>query len=339
MKGYLLYLIYTDESGTNGNISSKYSLYGGLAVHESTILKFEMQIVEIVQEFLNVSNMLEIEIHFTEIFNFIFYNRKPTSPNKEKKFMNSIYPKIKNKTKADIIIFIDELLQLIQKANVSFLFCFVNKEDEFHNNHYLGNKEISYNAYTFKGFINLLDNFLTKEKEMGLLIADGFFNQLPRKIENLSLSCLISDETIKNNPNVKEIVYKRVLAESLVWKNKFMNGFLASNTIAPLQYKFESNSFNIIDNINFVSSKDSIINQVSDVILFIFRKILEYKNEPTRYSELKEILENKQLFSTLEFVIGNSIKPVTVSTSNSGTIDVIYTIKERFLITEIDFLT
>lgn len=333
-----MYLIYTDESGTNGNISSKFSLYGGLAVHESAILKFEMQIVEIIQEFLDVSNMLEIEIHFTEIFNFIFYNRKPTNKNKEKKFTESIYPKIKNKTKTDIIIFLDELLQLIQKANVSFLFCFINKEDEYHNNHYLGNKEISYNAYTFKGFINLLDNFLTKEKEMGLLIEDGFFNQLPKKLENLSLSCLISDDTIKNHPYVKEIVYKRVLAESLVWKNKFMNGFLASNTIAPLQYKFESNSFNIVDNINFVSSKDSIINQISDVILFMFRKILEYQNEPTKYSEIKEILENKQISSTLEFVIGNSVKPVTVSNSMIGTIDVLYTIKERFLMTEVDFI-
>ncbi len=332
-----MYLIYTDESGTNGNVSSKYSLYGGLAVHESAILKFEMQIVEIIQEFLGVKNMLEIEIHFTEIFNFIFYDRKPSNSNKEKKFTESIYPKIREKTKSDIIIFIDELLQLIQKANVSFLFCFVNKEDEYHNSHYLGNKEISYNAYTFKGFINLLDNFLTKEKEMGLLIADGFFNQLPKKIENLSISCLISDETIKNNPNVKEIVYKRVLAESLVWKNKFMNGFLTSNTIAPLQYKFESNSFNIIDNINFTSSKDSIINQVSDVILFIFRKILEYQHEPTKYENIKELIENKKLFSTLQFVIGNSVKPATVGMTPSGTIDVMFSSRERFLMTKEEF--
>ena len=45
-----MYLIYTDETGTNNHQNTPFSLYGGLVVHESSVLKFEMQITEIVQE-------------------------------------------------------------------------------------------------------------------------------------------------------------------------------------------------------------------------------------------------------------------------------------------------
>ena len=46
-----MYLIYTDETGTNNHPNVIFSMYGGLVVHESSVLKFEMQIIEIVQEF------------------------------------------------------------------------------------------------------------------------------------------------------------------------------------------------------------------------------------------------------------------------------------------------
>ena len=302
-----MYLIYTDESGTNSNSSSPYSLYGGLAVHESIISKFEIQIEEIIQEFLDVDNMLDVEIHFTDIFNYIFYNRKPTDKNKQSNFMKSVFSKIEHKTTMDIIDFINELFQLIQKANVTFLFCFVDKRKGFHNDYYLKNKEISYNAYTFKGSINLLDNFLTKEKESGLLVADGFVDQLPRHLRKLPFSSLISDETIKNNPNVKEIVYKRVLSESLIWKNEYLIKSISSNTLAPLKYKFESNSFNIIDNINFISSKESFINQIADILLYVIRKIKEYNLDKEKYKEIKDFCENLSIKSTIDFLYDQNI--------------------------------
>jgi hypothetical protein len=227
-----MYLIYTDETGTNNNKNVIFSMYGGLVVHETSVLKIEMQIIEIVQEFLGFANMLIVEVHFTEIFNYIFHNRKPSNERKIKYFDESILPLIKTKTKLDVIKFIAELFQLISKANIPFLFSCIDKRDNYHKTHYLGNSEISHNAYAFKGFLNLVDRFLTKKQEMGLLIADDFSNQIPKNLKKLSNIEILSDETIKANPNVKEIVYKRVLAESLVWKNKFLNGSISSNTIA-----------------------------------------------------------------------------------------------------------
>lgn len=302
-----MYLVYTDETGTNNNSSAIFSMYGGLVVHETMVLKFEMQIIEIVQEFLGFDNMLEVEIHFTEIFNYIFYERKPSRKHKLDFFDKSILPILKNKNKNDVIKFIAELFQLIGKINIPFMFNLINKKDSFHKNHYLGSEEISHNAYAFKGFLNLLDRFLTENKEMGLLVADDFSNQIPKKIRNLSTIDLICDETIQKNPHIKEIVYKRIIAESLVWKNEYLKKSISSNTLAPLKYKFESNSFNIIDNISFVSSKDSIINQIADILLYVIRKIKEYNLDKTQYKEIKDFCENQDLLETISFLKSREI--------------------------------
>lgn len=302
-----MYLIYTDETGTNNNKNVIFSMYGGLVVHETSVLKIEMQIIEIVQEFLGFSNMLIVEVHFTEIFNYIFHNRKPSTERKLKYFDESILPLIKTKTKEDVTKFIAELFQLISKANIPFLFTCIDKRDDFHKNHYLGNPEISYNAYAFKCFLNLVDRFLTKKEEMGLLIADDFANQIPKKLKKLSNIDILSDDTIKNNPNVKEIVYKRVLAESLVWKNKF-----------------ESNSFNIIDNINFVSSKESILNQISDVLLYVLRKIKEYNLDNTKYVDLKSFCENEDLLDSINFLYNTNIIQEAKVEFDKSKIDIVF---------------
>lgn len=314
-----MYLIYTDETGTNNHPNIPFSLYGGLVVHESSVLKFEMQIIEIIQEFLGFKNMLEAEVHFTEIFNYVFHNKKPSKPRKFKEFEEDIFPLIENKTKKDVTRFIAELFQLISKANIPFFFSIIDKRDEYHKHHYLGNEEISHNAYAFKGFINIVDRFLTEKQEMGLLVADDFSNQIPKKLKQLSSIELISDKTIKENPNVKEIVYKRVLAESLVWKNRFLKDAIPQNSIAPLKYKFESNSFNLIDNINFVSSKESILNQISDVLLYVVRKIKEYNLNKEAYPEVKFFCEDKDLLASINFsYTQENIKEASISSDDSG---------------------
>lgn len=310
-----MYLIYTDETGTNNHPNIPFSLYGGLVVHESSVLKFEMQIIEIVQEFLGFKNMLEAEVHFTEIFNYIFHNKKPSKSRKIKEFEEDILPLIKDKKKEDVTQFIAELFQLISKINIPFLFAIIDKRDEYHQSHHLGNEEISHNAYAFKGFINIVDRFLTQKQEMGLLIADDFSNQIPKKLKQLSSIELISDKTIEENPNVKEIVYKRVLAESLVWKNKFLKDAIPQNSIAPLKYKFESNSFNLIDNINFVSSKESILNQISDVMLYVIRKIKEYNLNKEAYPEIKIFCEDEDLLASIN--ISYTFNNITEASINS----------------------
>ena len=166
-----MYLIYTDETGTNNHANVIFSMYGGLVVHESSILKFEMQIIEIVQEFLGFKNMLETEVHFTEIFNYIFYKRKPSKANVLNYFNASILPLIEDKNKEDLSSFVAELFQLIGKANIPFLFSIIDKRAAFHQEHYLGHTEISHNAYAFKSFLNLSDRFLTQRQDLNPIVS------------------------------------------------------------------------------------------------------------------------------------------------------------------------
>ena len=135
---------------------------------------------------------------------------------------------------------------------------------------------------------------------------------------------MLSDLIIRENPHVKEIVYKRVMSESLVWKNKFLNGSISSNTIAPLKYKFESNSFNIIDNINFVSSNDSIINQISDVLLYVLRKIKEYNLDPLKYKDIKSFCTDKNLLSTIRFLYNDKIIMQSIISLDDGEVESVF---------------
>jgi hypothetical protein len=84
----------------------------------------------------------------------------------------------------------------------------------------------------------------------------------------LSLYERISD---KNIGKQKELVFLRVLYESLDWRTNSYN----FECIAPVKYEFESKNMFLIDNINYTNSKDSILNQGVDFLLYILRKTLE----------------------------------------------------------------
>ena len=64
--------------------------------------------------------------------------------------------------------------------------------------------------------------------------------------------------------------------------------------ILSLKYRFESQIYAVVDNIHYVSSKFSVFNQLSDIVLFLFNISLEFQ-------ESKNLLEEKRtLFETIK---------------------------------------
>ena len=144
---------------------------------------------------------------------------------------------------------------------------------------------------------------MASKNEKALLIADNFTNQIPKSIASLPLYERIQDENItSSNGARKELVLLRVFYESMNWKNTLTNG---CKNIAPLKYKFEGKSLFIVDNINYTNSKDSILNQVADFMLFILRKVLEINNsdKEIKNDNLQKLVE--KIDSSLLFSIGN----------------------------------
>jgi hypothetical protein len=135
-------------------------------------------------------------------------------------------------------------------------------------------------------------------------VADDFRNQIPKSIASLPLYERIADNNIQSpNGARKELVLLRVFYESMNWKNNLTERY---ENIAPLKYEFESKSLFIIDNINYTNSKDSILNQVADFMLYILRKVIEVKNGAKKIenSNLSKLVE--EIYDRLSFSMKNN---------------------------------
>lgn len=309
-----MYLIYTDETGTNFSPNvSPFLLYGGLVVHESKVNNLELQLQMMIARFLKLDDIKKVELHTSEIFQIIFIENFECKKRKSKDQKNceSLQEILKEVTVDDFIAFTDELIQFLNKMDVPLMVSVINKEDEIHKKHHV-DKETSALAYGFKMFINMLDRFLASKNEKGLLIADDFSNQIPSKIRSLPLYERIADENIGKQ---KELVFLRVLYESLDWKSNSYN----FTCIAPMKYEFESKNMFLIDNINYTNSKDSVLNQVSDFILYILRKVLESKESETPYESVKQLVN-----SIKSSVLFSEEKNKIMTGMLNGEIDVIF---------------
>jgi len=298
-----MYLIFTDESGTNKD--SNIVLYGGLAIEENNLIKSELIIADIARDFFGIDNMLEIEIHFVDIFNYIFFERFPSKKRKKEKFEEKIIPLMKkiSLTKEKLSKFVVELLQFLSKVNASFLISFLFRDSKFKTE-----------GYVFKSFLNLVDSFLNEEKEYGILIADGFYNQVAKKEEKINLfSEKINIDEIAYN----ELLFKRILFESTSWKHK-----IDIEDSFPLKYQFESKVYNIIGNILFIPSNESHLIQVCDVLLYVIKKYIEFQIK--KNDKLVEFF-NKDFKSTINYAFekGN-IKIVTLTDDNDTLLTNIY---------------
>jgi hypothetical protein len=315
-----MYLIYTDETGTNFSPNvSPFLLYGGLVVHESKVNNLELQLQMMIVKFLKLDDIKKVELHTSEIFQIIFTENFECKKRKlkDQKNCEELQKILSDVTVEDFISFTDELIQFLHKMDVPLIVSVVNKEDEIHKSHHL-NKEVSALAYSFKMFLNMLDRFLASKNEKGLLIADDFSNQIPAKIRSLPLHERIANENIGKQ---KELVFLRVLYESLDWKSNSYD--FASKCIAPLKYEFESKNMFLIDNINYTNSKDSVLNQVSDFILYILRKTLECQENDAPPDNLEKLVKNIKS-SILFSEHGNKIIPGKLEGILNNELDVLF---------------
>jgi len=276
-----MYLIFTDESGTNKD--SNIVLYGGIAVSEYNLMKSEMIVSDIAREFFGIENMLEIEIHFVDIFNYIFYDRLPSKKRKKKYFEETIIPLLRDieLNKEKLSLFVIELFQVLGKVNATFLVSILKREDGIHSE-----------AYVFRNFLNLTDTFLNEKNEYGVLIADGFYNQLSKKEKNIRL---FTKDIDNNSLSKKEYLFKRILFETMSWKQK-----IEVKDSFPLKWKFESKVYNLFSNILFLPSNESHLIQISDILLYVLKKYIEFKI--FNIENLKEFF-NKDFKDTFNYIV------------------------------------
>lgn len=317
-----MYLVYADETGTNFSEKSSYLLYGGLVVHESKVDILESQLEQMIAKFLRLDDIRKVELHTSEIFHILFsesFDCETKRKQKDKEYCKELKKLLKYVEVDDFISFTNELIQFLTKMNIPLMVSVINKTDEIHAKHRL-NKEVSAIAYGFKMFLNSIDRFMSSKNEKALLIVDDFINQIPNSISSLPLYQRIQDENIMTkNGARKELVILRTLYESMNWK---INGSEEFESVAPLKYEFESKSLFLVDNINYTNSKDSILNQVADFMLFILRKVLEVNKNNNCIENEKLVKLVNSIGSSLRFSMGqNDIKMTKLDSET----DIIFT--------------
>jgi len=301
-----MYLVYADETGTNFSEKSPYLIYGGLIVHETKLDILELQLQKMIAKFLKLNDLRKVELHTSEIFDILFRdNHNCTSkktPKKQKEY-EALKEQLKNVSVDDFIIFTDELIQFLVKVDIPLRMSIIDKNATLYTNHYL-NKEVGAISYAFKIFLNLIDRYMATKNEKALLIIDNFENQIPKNITSLNFCDRIKDENIKTQKGaIKELVILRTLYESINWK---FNCASDLKELSPLKYKFESQNLFLVDNINYTNSKDSIINQVADFLLFIFKKVVEINTKSIEDNQNLLKLADK-IDRSIYFAIGEKV--------------------------------
>jgi len=255
-----VFLVYTDESGKefkkdkNGTFrDGPCFLYGGLAVKAGKHHLIEDAFKAMCSEILGIRNIYEVEIHTGDIF----YGRKE-------------FEKLNFDRKKE---FFREVLQLLAKFNVPMILGLVYKDS------IILASELEKKASAIYAFFSALDSFLLQQEEYGIIIADELENDIKDINELLDKKNLFG----KKGGIKLSFLLRRIYFEKL---NRFEE--YDFEPVIPLKYRFESQIYAVVDNIHYVSSKFSVFNQLSDIVLFLFNISLEFQ-------ESKNLLEEKRI--------------------------------------------
>lgn len=168
--------------------------------------------------------------------------------------------------------FFDELLQLVIKLDIhTVIGCqlkTVNATEKQKENE---------EARAVYAFLHGLEFFLSKKSETGLIIADQ-----------------------KSDFGNETSIFSKIFTERSTWRtgiNRSADGILKS------KYIYESKLCFLIDNIHFVNSKDSLFNQIIDIVLYIIMRVWTYQRlriTNREIADIKKVPIERQTFRFFE---------------------------------------
>jgi hypothetical protein len=249
-----MYLIYTDETGSSFNKEmdgsfrdGPFFIYGGLSIDINKYEEIENSFKDLCKYFLHIDNVFRTEIHASDIF-----------------YKQGCY---KNLSSTEVLLFYDEVLQLMAKFYVRMNIGITDKNANIFNN------DAERSAASIHGFFYTLDQFLSEEGRRGLIIADELEEFRLKEQTKSDYFVFLSDNKNlfgkKGGLNLS-VILRRIFYERI---NRFTE--VSIPPIIKLKYKYESKMYFILDNIHYVDSKLSIYTQLTDINLFIINILFE----------------------------------------------------------------
>lgn len=171
--------------------------------------------------------------------------------------------------------FFDELLQLIIKLDIHTVIGYQLKTANATETQ----KQIE-EAKAVYAFLHGLEFFLSKKSETGLMIADQ-----------------------KSDLGNETSIFSKIFTERSRWRTG-ING--STDGILKSKYIYESKLCFLIDNIHFVNSKDSLFNQIIDIVLYIIMRVWAYQNLRLTNRDIADITKVPIEPRTFRFFAGNA---------------------------------
>ncbi|MBP9022608.1 MAG: DUF3800 domain-containing protein [Spirochaetes bacterium] len=193
--------------------------------------------------------------------------------------------------KSKITSFFDEIVQVLSKLNIFSLISYYPKTKNA--NHNLMMNELKYAIYSF--FHNI-EMHLSEVNDTGILISDK--------------------QCIKTESG--DFLLSKMFYDRTTWRT---NPKAINESILRSKFKYESMSCFMLDNIHYVDSKLSLFNQISDIIIYIFQRLLTYMH---LYEINPTLADENKLPTTLTSIRFYSEKLAKLTTYDLDDNDVIF---------------
>ena len=135
-------------------------------------------------------------------------------------------------------------------------------------------------AFAIYSFLHGIELYLSKKSETGIVIAD-------------------------QKQSGKESLFSRIFYDRSSWRT---SPNIKRDPIIVSRFQYEARLCFLLDNIHYVNSKDSLFNQIVDIVLFVFMRVWTYQRlrlDETIKADIKKVPIEKETFlyfvtSTLE---------------------------------------
>lgn len=250
-------LIFADETGTSYETmedglfkDGDFFLYGGIPISPFKYIELEKLFTMMSHNYFDIKSRFDGEIHAGEIFH-----------------RQGVFQKFKPE---HIREYFSEVIQLLVKFDVPLLVGVSFKRVLSHPYKAVdAGRQLVTASNAISGFYVLCEHYLARKDTAGLIVADAFRDE---EIGNRKLNFLsISDLTTKKGVRT-DLLMRRLFYDIQKWR---IDPSGQQKPLISYKYSYEQKAAFLIDNIHYIDSRHSPMNQFVDVMLFVFSRFLQ----------------------------------------------------------------
>lgn len=253
-------LVFTDECGTSFGLredglyqDGDFYLYGGIPVSPLKYIELERLFTLINKDYFGIRSRFDKEIHAGQIFHrlgdFCGLDR------------------------STVTRYFSEVVQILAKFDIPLLAGVSFKRNQYSPYQVPGVEwQMSVATSAVNGFLQLCEHYLAQRDSTGIIVADAF-KDLEMIDKTFDKRSFLTDEDLVTKKGIRsDLLVRRLFYDVQKWRID------PDRPLLPLvkqRYPHEKMASFLIDNVHYIDSRYSPMNQFVDVMIFLFSRILQ----------------------------------------------------------------